>query len=98
VELGHELPRTATGKVQRWLLEAELGQRFKSLRRRGKKAEEPAAQPEAEEAAAEAVVEEAAEAAAVEEPVVEVVEEAVTEAEEPAVEAEDVEDAEAVEE
>ena len=36
VELGHELPRTATGKVQRWLLEAELGQRFKSLRRRGK--------------------------------------------------------------
>ena len=46
VELGHELPRTATGKVQRWLLEAELGQRFKSLRRRGKKD----AEAEAEEA------------------------------------------------
>ena len=53
VELGHELPRTATGKVQRWLLEAELGQRFKSLRRRGKKDEEQAAPAEvpAEEAA-----------------------------------------------
>ena len=48
VELGHELPRTATGKVQRWLLEAELGQRFKSLRNFGKKKGEPAA----EEAAA----------------------------------------------
>ena len=52
VELGHELPRTASGKVQRWLLEAELGQRFKSLRRRGKKADEPAAKPAAAEAAA----------------------------------------------
>lgn len=50
VELGHEPPRTATGKVQRWLLEAELGQRFKSLRRRGKKAEDEA---EAEKAAVE---------------------------------------------
>lgn len=47
IELGHELPRTATGKVQRWLLEAELGQRFKSLRRRGRKAAEP--EPTAEE-------------------------------------------------
>ena len=46
VELGHELPRTATGKVQRWLLEAELGQRFKSLRRRGKKDEKPAEEAE----------------------------------------------------
>ena len=43
VELGHELPRTATGKVQRWLLEAELGQRFKSLRNFGKKKDEAAA-------------------------------------------------------
>jgi long-subunit acyl-CoA synthetase (AMP-forming) len=69
VELGHELPRTATGKVQRWLLEAELGQRFKSLRRRGKKTqEEPAA--EAAPAEAEAAVEEPA----VEEPVVEAAE------------------------
>ena len=60
VELGHKLPRTATGKVQRWLLEAELGQRFKSLRRRGKKAE-----PEAEaEAKAEAPEAEAPEAEA----------------------------------
>jgi len=65
VELGHELPRTATGKVQRWLLEAELGQRFKSLRNFGKKAEEQAteeqapAEPEAEPVeAAEPVVEE----------------------------------------
>ena len=54
VELGHELPRTATGKVQRWLLEAELGQRFKSLHRRGKKEEpeataEPAAEAEPED-------------------------------------------------
>lgn len=47
VELGHELPRTATGKVQRWLLEAELGQRFKSLRRRGKKDAAAAADEEA---------------------------------------------------
>ena len=69
VELGHELPRTATGKVQRWLLEAELGQRFKSLRRRGKKTqEEPAA--EAAPAEAEAAVEEPA----AEEPVVEAAE------------------------
>ena len=45
VELGHELPRTATGKVQRWLLEAEIGQRFKSLRKRGKKDEAPAKEP-----------------------------------------------------
>jgi long-subunit acyl-CoA synthetase (AMP-forming) len=54
IELGHELPRTATGKVQRWLLEAELGQRFKSLRRRGKKneAEETPQDAPAEEAAA----------------------------------------------
>ena len=57
VELGHELPRTATGKVQRWLLEAELGQRFKSLRRRGKKAdEEQAAEAPAEEPVVEAEV------------------------------------------
>lgn len=61
IELGHELPRTATGKVQRWLLEAEMGQRFKSLRRRGRKdggepqaaevtpqAEVPAEEPQAE--------------------------------------------------
>ena len=52
VELGHELPRTATGKVQRWLLEAELGQRFKSLRRRGKKSDEAAAEAKAAEAEA----------------------------------------------
>jgi long-subunit acyl-CoA synthetase (AMP-forming) len=55
VELGHKLPRTATGKVQRWLLEAELGQRFKSLRRRGKKAEPETEAPEAEAPAAEQV-------------------------------------------
>lgn len=63
VELGHELPRTATGKVQRWLLEAELGQRFKSLRRRGKNAE-PEAKPEVEaEAEPEAEVGQPAESA-----------------------------------
>ncbi|MDO4403528.1 MAG: class I adenylate-forming enzyme family protein [Atopobiaceae bacterium] len=68
IELGHELPRTATGKVQRWLLEAEIGQRFKSLRNFGKKdeakTEAPAAEAEdAPEAAAEAAPAPEAEAA-----------------------------------
>ena len=85
VELGHELPRTATGKVQRWLLEAELGQRFKSLRNFGKKKadEEMAedAQPVEAETAAEAAeaVAEAAEPEAA--PVVEDVQPAEVEAE-----------------
>ncbi len=93
VELGHELPRTATGKVQRWLLEAELGQRFKSLRRRGKKAEdEKAEEPQAEAEAVEEVTE------AVEEPVVEAEAEAVEEvAEEVAAEVETAEEAEVAE-
>ena len=82
IELGHELPRTATGKVQRWLLEAELGQRFKSLRNRGKKAAEAAPAPEepAEEVAAEEP-EAASETpvAEVEEPVVEAPEPVATE-------------------
>lgn len=62
VELGHELPRTASGKVQRWLLEAELGQRFKSLRRRGKKGEETKEKAPAEEQAAKTPAEPTAEA------------------------------------
>ncbi len=75
VELGHELPRTATGKVQRWLLEAEIGQRFKSLRNFGKKTEakaEAEAEP-AEEAVAEEPVAETAPAAEPEPVAVEVV-------------------------
>ena len=64
IELGHELPRTASGKVQRWLLEAELGQRFKSLRNFGKKKEEPSQEAAAEPAQAEAPAAEAPAAAA----------------------------------
>ena len=55
VELGRELPRTASGKIQRWMIEAELDQRWNALKNLGKK-EEPAALAEeapAEEAAAE---------------------------------------------
>ena len=55
VELGRELPRTASGKIQRWMIEAELDQRWNALKNLGKK-EEPAAPAEeapAEEAAAE---------------------------------------------
>ena len=48
IELGHELPRTATGKVQRWLLEAEIAQRFKSLRNFGKKEKKAEADDEGE--------------------------------------------------
>lgn len=50
VELGRELSRTATGKVQRWLIEAELEQRWNALKNLGKKPTEPApaAKPEAE--------------------------------------------------
>ena len=50
VELGRELPRTASGKIQRWMIEAELDQRWNALKNLGKK-EEPAAP--AEEAPAE---------------------------------------------
>jgi len=87
VELGHELPRTASGKIQRWLLEAEIGQRFKSLRNLGKKdvpqdeAEKPAEATAAEtEAAAEAVAEAEVAAAIEEEAASEAVAEVVAEA------------------
>ena len=54
VELGRELPRTASGKIQRWMIEAELDQRWNALKNLGKKAAEPKAEEKpAEEAAAE---------------------------------------------
>ena len=53
-ELGRELPRTASGKIQRWMIEAELDQRWNALKNLGKKTaeakdEEPAAEEAAEE-------------------------------------------------
>ncbi|MBR1829147.1 MAG: long-chain fatty acid--CoA ligase [Atopobiaceae bacterium] len=55
VELGRELPRTASGKIQRWMIEAELDQRWNALKSLGKKAAEPKADetPAEGEAAAE---------------------------------------------
>ena len=82
IELGHELPRTATGKVQRWLLEAEIGQRFKSLRNFGKKDKAAEEQPTEAAVASEATpaaAEDEAPAAVEAEPVVEAVEAPVTE-------------------
>lgn len=57
VELGRELPRTASGKIQRWIIEAELDQRWAALRARAKKAaealtdDEPAAEEPAQQEA-----------------------------------------------
>lgn len=64
VELGRELPRTASGKIQHWMIQAELDQRWAALKKLGKKATEKVAAPTeapAEEPAAEAEAEAPAE-------------------------------------
>ena len=53
VELGRELPRTASGKIQRWMIEAELDQRWNALKNLGKKSEPEAPAEDAAEAPAE---------------------------------------------
>ncbi|MBR3234916.1 MAG: long-chain fatty acid--CoA ligase [Atopobiaceae bacterium] len=68
VELGRELPRTASGKIQHWMIQAELDQRWAALKDRARKVaglddDEPEAK--AEEAVAEAEAEPIAEAEAV---------------------------------
>jgi hypothetical protein len=54
VDLGRELPRTASGKVQRWIVQSELDKRWDEIRsmRKAGKATAPAA-PTAETPAAE---------------------------------------------
>ncbi len=67
VELGRELPRTASGKIQHWMIQAELDQRWAALRDRARKAA-GLDDAEAEEAAEEAPAKEAAETVAAEAP------------------------------
>ena len=40
IELGRELPRTASGKIQRWMIQAEIDQRINALKNFGRKNDE----------------------------------------------------------